>query len=60
MKRSTGRILTTHVGSVIRAARLLEFVRARLEAMAEGARIASKELWGRATRSVGHVAQGRS
>jgi 5-methyltetrahydropteroyltriglutamate--homocysteine methyltransferase len=33
---------------------------AKLEALAEGARIASKELWGRATRSVGHVAQGRS
>ncbi|MGB2888149.1 MAG: hypothetical protein WBC04_10660 [Candidatus Acidiferrales bacterium] len=29
--------------------------------LAEGARrIASKKLWGRATRSVGHVAQGRS
>jgi 5-methyltetrahydropteroyltriglutamate--homocysteine methyltransferase len=29
MKRSTSRILTTHVGSLIRPARLLEFVRAR-------------------------------
>ena len=29
MKRSTNRILTTHVGSLIRPAKLLEFVRAR-------------------------------
>jgi 5-methyltetrahydropteroyltriglutamate--homocysteine methyltransferase len=29
MKRSTNRIITTHVGSLIRPARLLEFVRAR-------------------------------
>src|SRR5579864_2219131 len=29
MKRSTSRILTTHVGSLIRPPRLLEFVRAR-------------------------------
>jgi len=31
MKRSTNRILTTHVGSLIRPARLLDFVRARQE-----------------------------
>ena len=31
MKRSTSRILTTHVGSLIRPTRLLEFVRARKE-----------------------------
>src|SRR5579871_1085370 len=29
MKRSTDRILTTHVGSLVRPAKLLEFVRAR-------------------------------
>ncbi len=29
MKRSTNRILTTHVGSLIRPAKLLDFVRAR-------------------------------
>jgi 5-methyltetrahydropteroyltriglutamate--homocysteine methyltransferase len=31
MKRSTNRILTTHVGSLIRPAKLLDFVRARQE-----------------------------
>src|SRR5258708_22429601 len=34
MKRSTNRILTTHVGSWIRAAKLLDFVRARQEGRA--------------------------
>ena len=29
MKRSTDRILTTHVGSLVRPAKLLEFVRTR-------------------------------
>jgi len=29
MKRSTDRILTTHVGSLIRPPKLLEFIRAR-------------------------------
>jgi 5-methyltetrahydropteroyltriglutamate--homocysteine methyltransferase len=34
MKRSTNRILTTHVGSLIRPAKLLDFVRARQEGRA--------------------------
>jgi methionine synthase II (cobalamin-independent) len=47
MKRSTGRIVTTHVGSLIRPARLLEFVRARKNSEA-------------VDEQAGHVAQSRS
>ena len=36
MKRSTNRILTTHVGSLIRPPQLLEFVRARQEGQVAG------------------------
>ena len=48
MKRSSDRILTTHVGSLIRPQPLRvhpSIMWAKLEALAEGARLASKELW---------------
>ena len=63
MKRSEDRILTTHVGSLVRPPELLQSAAARekpqaqqqyldavrraTEALTEGARIASSELWGR-------------
>jgi len=50
MKRSANRILTTHVGSLPRCGlggRVHpQIAWAKLGALAEGARLASKELWG--------------
>jgi 5-methyltetrahydropteroyltriglutamate--homocysteine methyltransferase len=57
MKRSTDRILTTHAGSLPRPPDLFatfagsmeihpSIVWAKLGALAEGARIASRRLWG--------------
>jgi len=46
MKRSEYRILTTHTGSLARPDDLLEPMRAKLEALSEGARLATKRLWG--------------
>lgn len=56
MKRSTERILTTRTGSLPRPASPVgrppvdpDITWAKLAAMADGAQIASRELWGTAT-----------
>ncbi|HLF72038.1 MAG TPA: hypothetical protein VI759_07795 [Dehalococcoidia bacterium] len=61
MKTSTDRMLTTHIGSLPRPPALLAAMRAheaglneihesvawaKLEALAQGAKLAAKELWG--------------
>jgi methionine synthase II (cobalamin-independent) len=52
MQRSSGRLLTTHIGSLPRPEDLPprvhpEIMWAKFEAMVEGARLASNELWSR-------------
>ena len=59
MKRSTERILTTHIGSLPRPKELWalgweprvhpEIMWAKFRAMVEGARIATEQLWGKAS-----------
>jgi hypothetical protein len=45
MKRSSNRILTTHVGSLVRPQSLQEFLRAKQGGKPYDARLASRELW---------------
>jgi len=48
MRRSTERILTTHTGSLARPDELIPMAKVtwlKLAATAEGARLASKQLW---------------
>ena len=45
MPNDDSRILTTHVGGLVRPQEIIDLMRAKLQALTEGAALASKQLW---------------
>ena len=45
MPNDDSRILTTHVGSLVRPQEIIDLMRAKLQALTEDAALASKQLW---------------